>query len=131
MSEDFPVKKTDEQWREQLTPEEYAVTREGATERPFTGKYWDVTDDGTYHCKCCGQPLYASDTKFDAGCGWPSFYDAVDKGAIVTARDTSLGMERTELKCAKCGAHLGHVFDDGPKPTGKRHCINSASIDLK
>ena len=123
--------KDDEYWRDKLTPEEYHVCREKGTERAFTGEYWDCKEEGVYHCRCCGEPLFLSDTKYDSGCGWPSFFQPVEDEVIEEARDTSHGMIRTEVMCNKCGAHLGHVFEDGPQPTGLRYCINSLSIDLQ
>ena len=125
------VKKSDEEWQRELTPEQYHVLREKGTERPFTGKYWDTTDEGVYVCAACGTPLFTSDTKFDSHCGWPSFYDAMDKSKVEFHEDTTYGMRRTEVTCRTCGGHLGHIFDDGPAPTGQRYCINSASLDLK
>ena len=118
-------------WREQLTPEEFYVLREKGTERAFTGEYWNVWENGTYLCRGCGEPLFQSDTKFDAGCGWPSFDRPATDGVVAEARDASHGMIRTEVLCQKCGGHLGHVFPDGPTETGQRYCINSLSIKLK
>ncbi len=128
MGWDCMDQKNDEQWRGKLSAEEFAVCREKGTERPFTGKYWNFTEDGVYHCTCCGEALFESDTKFDAGCGWPSFFQPANESVILESRDTTHGMIRTEVMCNACGSHLGHVFEDGPEPTGLRYCINSVSI---
>jgi len=125
------VRKTDEEWRKELTPEQYHVARQKGTEPAFTGKYWDNHEKGLYRCACCGAELFQSDTKFESGTGWPSFYAPIEAGKVRTDEDTSYGMRRVEALCAQCDAHLGHVFPDGPKPSGLRYCMNSASLHFE
>jgi peptide-methionine (R)-S-oxide reductase len=131
MADNERVIKSDQAWREELTPQQYAVLRQHGTERPFTGEYVHTKSDGTYHCAACGQALFASDTKFESGSGWPSFWDVIDKGNVDLRVDTSYGMIRSEVLCSRCGSHLGHMFEDGPRDqTGLRYCINSVALKL-
>lgn len=129
--EKYPVQKTEEDWKKELNPEQYHILREKGTERPGTGAYYHTKKEGVYLCAACGNELFSSDTKYDSGSGWPSFYKPLDKDHIEEVADNSFLMRRTEIKCARCGSHLGHVFEDGPKPTGLRYCVNSASLKLK
>lgn len=131
MDKNRRIEKTDAQWRKELTPEQYKVMREKGTERAFTGAYVDNHEKGMYKCAACGEPLFDSDTKFESGSGWPSFFKPLSVDAVETEEDRTHGMRRTEVMCKKCGAHLGHVFDDGPKPTGQRYCVNSISLDFE
>lgn len=125
-----PIKKTDAEWKEELSPEAFWVLREHGTERPFTGKWLTNKKDGQYVCAACGFPLFSSTAKFETECGWPSFYESLDKSHVIEIEDNSLGMKRIEIRCARCNGHLGHIFNDGPKPTGMRYCINSVSLDF-
>ena len=125
------ITKSDAEWQQNLSPEQFQVARKAGTEPAFTGKYWNEHAKGTYACVCCGQPLFSSETKYNSGTGWPSFFQPLGKDAVVEHTDATHGMVRTEVRCSKCDAHLGHLFEDGPKPTGMRYCMNSASLDLK
>jgi peptide-methionine (R)-S-oxide reductase len=130
-SQHAKIVKTDREWRDELTPEQYRVARQAGTERAFTGPYWDEHRAGLYHCVACGVPLFRSETKFDSGTGWPSFFQPVDESAVEALTDRSHGMVRTEIRCAACESHLGHLFDDGPRPTGLRYCMNGTALNLE
>jgi peptide-methionine (R)-S-oxide reductase len=127
----YEIDKTEDEWRQLLTPQQFHILREAGTERAFSGEYWNVHDDGTYHCAACDALLFSADTKFESGSGWPSFYDVIDEDAVELVEDRSHGMIRTEVRCHRCGSHLGHLFADGPRPTGQRYCMNSASLRLE
>lgn len=127
----YEIEKSDAQWKEELSDESYRIARKGGTERPFTGVYWNNKEPGVYRCVCCGARLFDSEQKYESGSGWPSFWKPLESQNIEEEQDNSLGMRRTEVRCSKCGAHLGHVFEDGPEPTGLRYCINSASLEFK